>query len=66
MNNVCEGVQHEEFYLFFMEPMQHIKIISYLYPRNLIVVCNELGVNPLKNYCFKRNRVPVVRFVMEV
>ena len=46
--------------------MQHIKIISDLYPSNCILVCDKLSVNNIQRDCFSRKRVPVVRVDMKV
>ena len=57
MNNVHEAGQHGKFHLLFLEPMQHIKIISDLCPSDLILVCDEIGVNPLQKDCLIEKRV---------
>ena len=66
MNNVCEAGQHGGFHFLFMEPMQHIKIISDFCPRYLILVCEKLVIINLQDDCFSRKRVPLIRVVMEV
>ena len=66
MNNIRKAGQHGKFNLLFMEPMQHIQIISDFCPSNRVLVCDELDVNTLQKNCFIQERVNKVRVVMEV
>ena len=66
MDNVREACQYGGFHLMYLEPIQHIKIIIDLCPRDRILVYDELGTNPLQNDCFRRKRVHAVRVVMKV
>ena len=66
MNNVRKACQYGELHLMYLEPIQHIKIISDFCPSNRILVYDELGTNPLQKDCFKRKKVHAVRVVMKV
>ena len=47
MNNVHEACQNEKFHLLYLEPIQHIKIISDFCPSDRILVYEKIGTNPL-------------------
>ena len=63
MNYVRKAVR---FHLFLLEPIHQIEIISDVYPRNRILVCDKLGVDPIQTDCFSRKIVFAVRVLMEV
>ena len=66
MNTKHEAGQHGEFHLLYLEPIQHIKIISDFCPSDRFWVYDKLGTNPLQNDCFSRKRGRAVRVLMEV
>ena len=45
--------------------MQHIEIMSDLYPSDHIFICDRIGVNTIQKYCFRFKRVPEVRVLMD-
>ena len=65
MKNVREVGQYGEF-KFFLKRMQCIKVVSDISPSNQILVCDNLGINPIQKNCFSKKRVPTVRVVIEV
>ena len=61
-----EEFQQGEFHLLYLEPIQHIRIISDFFPSNRILVYEKLVTNPLQKDCLRRKIVNEFRVVMEV
>ena len=66
MNDVRKACQNGELHLLYLEPIQHIRIISDFCPSHRILVYDKLGTNPLQKDYFRRKGVHEFRVVMKV